>query len=65
MGIRRSTSRNGGCDSVEARGAELVNLDLAAESLQAECADESAVGTGRQVQRLSVQARCQVRGGTE
>jgi hypothetical protein len=47
------------------RGAELVNPDLTAGWLQAVCADESAVGAGRQVQLLSVQARGEVRGGTE
>jgi hypothetical protein len=39
--------------------------DLAGEWLQAACAHESAVGARRQVQRLSVQAGSEVRGGTE
>ena len=46
-------------------GGKLVNPGLGAEWLQAACADESAVGARRQMQRLSVQTRCEVRGGTK
>lgn len=57
--------------SVPTMSRELFELliarerDLAVERLQAACADESNVGAGQQVQRLSVQARCEVRGGAE
>jgi hypothetical protein len=46
-------------------GVGLYGAELAEEWLQPACADESAVGARRQVQRLPVQACCEVRGGTE